>query len=58
MEVFVVYRRKHLADGRWHKVATFRKKENAEKFLEEQNDPQMFMEVGTATVKDLSLARD
>jgi len=56
--VFVVYRRRHLADGRWWRVATFREEANAQKFLDEMQDPQLFVECGMATVKDLSLARD
>lgn len=56
--IFVVYRRRKLADGRWFRVATFRQEGNARKFLCDTADPMLFMEMGVATAKDLSLARD
>lgn len=56
--VFVIYRRKRLSTGGWHRVATFRNEEGANMLLETMGDPQLFVSCETATVRDLSLVRD
>ena len=57
--VFVVYDRKRItSSGGWWRVATFREELNAQKFLAEQRDENLFISCNTATVADLSLARD
>lgn len=54
--VYVVYRRG--VNGKSWRVATFREEKNATKFLDEKQDPMLFVSCGTTTVKDLSLVRD
>lgn len=57
--VFHVYDRSRRGTAtRWHRVATFRDPENADRFLEKEGREELFISCNTATVKDFSLARD
>jgi hypothetical protein len=59
MDIYIVYDRgRTLPDGRMWRVATFKKIENARKFLDELRDENCFISKSTATVADIAMLRD